>query len=92
MTIAPRPGVLDIEPYVGGRGDAYPYTPPRLFKLSSNEVPLGPSPHAVEAYRAAIDGLGIYPDGAAAKLREAIAAHYGLARSASSAATARTKF
>ena len=32
-------------------------------KLASNENPLGPSPMAVAALRAAIDDLNRYPDG-----------------------------
>ncbi len=71
----PRSGVLDIAPYVPGddRSGAA-----RVFKLSSNETPLGPSPQAIEAYRANADKLHIYPDGSARSLREAVAATYGL--------------
>jgi histidinol-phosphate aminotransferase len=79
MTLAPRPGVMDIEPYVGGRAHAHPHTPERLFKLSSNESPLGPSPKAIAAYREAAAEMGVYPDGGIGRLREAIADHYGLA-------------
>ena len=38
----PRPGVLDIDPYVPGKSTAPGVA--RVFKLSSNETPLGPSP------------------------------------------------
>jgi histidinol-phosphate aminotransferase len=79
MTIAPRHGVMDINPYVGGKAHAHPHTPERLFKLSSNESALGPSPKAVEAYRAASNDIAVYPDGGVGRLREAIASHYGLA-------------
>jgi len=72
---APRRGVLDIAAYVPGDDRS---TAPRVFKLSSNETPLGPSPLAVEAYRANADRLHIYPEGSARILREAIAAAYGL--------------
>lgn len=71
----PRSGVLDIAPYVPGDDES---NATRVFKLSSNETPLGPSPLAVEAYRANADKLHIYPDGAARILREAIGAAYGL--------------
>ncbi|MBA3520042.1 MAG: histidinol-phosphate transaminase [Rhizobiales bacterium] len=71
----PRRGVLDIAAYVPG-DDRSPAA--RVFKLSSNETPLGPSPHAIEAYRANADRLHIYPDGAARLLREAIGTAYGL--------------
>jgi histidinol-phosphate aminotransferase len=46
----PRPGVLAIDPYVPGRSTAPGVA--RVFKLSSNETPLGPSPRAVAAYHA----------------------------------------
>ncbi len=66
----PKPGILDIAPYVpgkaGGKGQ-------KVYKLSANENPLGASPAAVEAYRSAADVLEFYPDGAAHELRQAIA-------------------
>jgi histidinol-phosphate aminotransferase len=71
----PRRGVLDISAYVPGDDRS---TAARVFKLSSNETPLGPSPKAIEAYRANADRLHVYPEGSARILREAIAAAYGL--------------
>jgi len=71
----PRQGVLDIAAYVPG-DDRSPA--PRVFKLSSNETPLGASPLAVEAYARAADRLHLYPDGAATRLRQAIGAAHGL--------------
>ena len=58
----PRPGVLDIDPYVPGK----------------SATPLGPSPKAVAAYRAVADHLQDYPDGASTVLREAIGRAFGL--------------
>jgi histidinol-phosphate aminotransferase len=49
-----------------------------VFKLSSNETPLGPSANAIAAYRVAGEHLEDYPDGSAAALREAIGAAFGL--------------
>jgi histidinol-phosphate aminotransferase len=49
-----------------------------VFKLSSNETPLGPSPHAIAAYREMADRLQDYPHGAATALREAIGRAFGL--------------
>jgi histidinol-phosphate aminotransferase len=72
----PRPGVLAIDPYVPGRSTAPGLA--RVFKLSSNETPLGPSPKAVAAYRALAEQLQDYPDGASTALREAIGWAYGL--------------
>jgi histidinol-phosphate aminotransferase len=72
----PRPGVLDIDAYVPGKSSAPGVA--RVFKLSSNETPLGPSPQAIAAYRAAAETLHEYPDGAATDLREAIGRTFGL--------------
>jgi histidinol-phosphate aminotransferase len=77
MTLSPKPGVMEIDAYVPGRSEAKGAA--RVFKLSSNESPFGPSPKAIAAYEAAEPVLGMYPEGSARILREAIAAHYGLA-------------
>ena len=71
----PKPGILGIMPYVPGKSSA---KGAKVHKLSSNESPLGASAKAVAAYMAAGDKLELYPDGAAAKLRTAIANRYGL--------------
>jgi histidinol-phosphate aminotransferase len=72
----PRPGVLDIEPYIPGKSSAPGVA--KVFKLSSNETPLGPSPHAIAAYKRSAAHLEDYPDGAATALREAIGRVFGL--------------
>ena len=72
----PRPGVLAIDPYVPGRSTAPGVA--RVFKLSSNETPLGPSPKAVAAYHAVGEHLEDYPDGDSTALREAIGRAFGL--------------
>jgi len=72
----PVPGILEIDPYIGGRAEAPGRA--RSFKLSSNESPLGPSPKAIEAYKEASASLHIYPEGSAAALRAAIAEEFGL--------------
>ncbi|WP_173933359.1 histidinol-phosphate transaminase [Chelativorans sp. Marseille-P2723] len=72
----PKPGIMDIAAYVPGRETAAGAA--KVWKLSSNETPLGPSPAAVQAIEAASRHLEIYPDGAATKLREAIAEVHGL--------------
>src|SRR5512135_1062914 len=72
----PRPGVLDIAPYIPGKSTAPGVK--KVFKLSSNETPLGPSERAVAAYRAAGEHLQDYPDGSAHLLREAIGEAFGL--------------
>jgi len=45
-------------------------------KLASNENPLGPSPRAIEAIKAALPELNRYPDGASYELRRKIAAYH----------------
>jgi histidinol-phosphate aminotransferase len=71
----PKSGIMDIAPYVpGGSG----VNGAGIFKLSSNESPLGASPSAIAAYKAEAGALELYPDGSAAALREAIAARHGL--------------
>jgi histidinol-phosphate aminotransferase len=72
----PRPGVLDIEAYVPGKSSAPGVA--KVFKLSSNETPLGPSPRAVAAYKAVGAHLEDYPDGSASDLRHAIGRAFGL--------------
>jgi histidinol-phosphate aminotransferase len=76
MRPIPRPGVLDIEAYVPGESSAPGVA--KVFKLSSNETPLGPSPRALAAYKAAAAHLQDYPDGSATRLREAIGRCFGL--------------
>jgi histidinol-phosphate aminotransferase len=72
----PRPGILEIEPYVGGKAHAENVA--RVVKLSANESPLGPSPHAVAAVQAAAAEMHRYPDGGSRALREAIGARFSL--------------
>lgn len=47
-----------------------------IIKLASNENPLGPSPRALAAMRAALDGVALYPDGNGFDLKRALAAHH----------------
>lgn len=72
----PKPGILDISAYVGGKSKAEGVAHP--VKLSSNENILGCSPAAKAAYAGAIDRLHIYPDGQATILRQAVAERFGL--------------
>ena len=75
-TITPKPGIMDIELYVGGK--AYAKGANNVVKLSSNENPLGPSPAAREAYCDQSDSLAVYPSSDHSDLRKAIADTYGL--------------
>lgn len=72
----PRPGVLAIDTYVPGKSGRPGAG--KVYKLSSNETPLGPSPAALAALHAATAKLETYPDGRATELRTAIAKRFGL--------------
>ena len=73
----PNPGILDIAPYTPGKS---PKAEPgrKVFKLSANETPFGPSPKALAAYREAAEHLEDYPEGTSKVLREAIGRAFGL--------------
>ena len=73
----PNPGILDIAPYTPGKRPV-PEPGRKVFKLSANETPFGPSPKAIAAYQAAADHLEDYPEGTSRVLREAIGRAFGL--------------
>lgn len=73
---SPRPGIMDIAPYVGGSHKVEGVD--RVIVLSANENPLGPSPKAKEAYAAMADELHRYPEGGAVALRQAIGKRFRL--------------
>ncbi len=75
-TPAPKPGILDIAPYVGGKAKIEGVETPT--KLSSNENALGVSERAREAYLQASGLLHVYPEGRASKLRDAVATTFDL--------------
>ncbi|GIX22097.1 MAG: histidinol-phosphate aminotransferase 2 [Gammaproteobacteria bacterium] len=76
MPPRPRPGILDIEPYVPGNVNLPEGVEP-VF-LASNESPLGPSPAAREAFARCAGRLHRYPDGSSRRLRRALAERWGL--------------
>ncbi len=76
-----RRGIDDLKAYVPGRrieevADEYDLA--EVYKLASNENALGPSPLAVQAIKAILDGLHRYPDGGAGALRERLAKKLGV--------------
>jgi len=71
----PQPGILDIATYVPGKS-GLPGS--NAVKLSSNESPLGASPKAIEAFRAAAEKLDIYPEGSSKILRAALGEVHGI--------------
>ncbi len=72
----PKPGVMDIAPYVAGKPGGKPSA--EIVKLSANETPLGASPLAVKAYADAASSLHRYPEGSCLHLRQAIGEVYDL--------------
>jgi histidinol-phosphate aminotransferase len=72
----PKTGLLDIAAYVPGKEHAHGVA--KVYKLSSNESPLGASRFAVEAVAAAAQNLALYPDGQSTVLKQAIAEVHGL--------------
>ena len=68
------PVVHGLSPYVPGEQPKAA----DLVKLNTNENPYGPSPRALAAIAAATDRLRLYPDPHSTRLREAIAARYGV--------------
>lgn len=72
----PRPGILQIAPYVGGKSEIAGSN--RSIKLSSNEGAFGPPPGAIAAYHEAATTLHRYPDGSAQALRDALGRTFGL--------------
>src|SRR6266513_1782158 len=73
----PNPGILEIAPYTPGKSPV-PEPGRKVFKLSANETPFGPSPKAMEVYKNAAAHLHDYPEGTSRVLREAIGRTFGL--------------
>lgn len=74
--LQPKPWISGIAPYVPGKSASDDGRP--LIKLSANENALGTSEHARAAFLEAAGDMARYPDPAASKLREALAAKYDL--------------
>ncbi len=49
----------------------------KVYKLSSNENPIGPSPMALEAVKNNLDSIHIYPDRTDVRFREKLSQYYG---------------
>src|SRR5512147_3177427 len=80
MALVP-PYVASLQPYIPGKPIEEverEYGVSNVAKLASNENPLGPSPRALEAARAALAQVNLYPDGSAFALHGALAAHHGM--------------
>ena len=65
------------EPYKGGKSISEIKTKKdKIYKLSSNENPIGASPKAMEAIKNNLDNLHIYPDRTDQRLQKALKAFY----------------
>ncbi|MCY4390404.1 MAG: histidinol-phosphate transaminase [Desulfurellaceae bacterium] len=76
--------VLSLTPYQPGKPIEEverEYGISNSVKIASNENPLGPSPKALEAIRAALPQLNLYPDGDAFYLKQRLADKFELDRS-----------
>ena len=76
-----KPHIRNLEPYVPGKPIEELERELGIresIKLASNENPLGPSPKAVEAMRAALADVHRYPDGASFALRAALSSRLGV--------------
>lgn len=71
-TIRPQKGILDIALYVSGDAKIDGSSRNQVTKLSSNENPYGASLRATEAFKAAAEGLAIYPSTDHSDLRASI--------------------
>ncbi len=74
-------GVQKLKPYVPGKpieelerelGIS------NIVKLASNENPLGPSPQGLQAAKAALDDINLYPDGSGHALKLALSGKHGV--------------
>jgi histidinol-phosphate aminotransferase len=76
-----RPSVQSLVPYEPGKPVEEVQRElglERCVKLASNEGPFGPFPAALKALARSVGELNRYPDGGAWRLREALAAGYGV--------------
>lgn len=65
-----KPHLEPKEVYKGGKN--IPLSNKKIYKLSSNENPLGASPKAIEAAKKALENIDIYPDQTDIRLRQAL--------------------
>lgn len=76
-----RGEILAIKPYVPGKPVEEVQRElniEEVIKLASNENPLGPSPKGMEALKASLEKIYMYPDGSAFKLKNSLAEKLGL--------------
>jgi histidinol-phosphate aminotransferase len=79
-----RPAIDRVTPYSPGKpieevARELGLDPTAIIKLASNENPLGPSPQALEAMRAHVADVRLYPDSDSYEVRHALAAQLAVA-------------
>lgn len=73
-----KPYLLKAPTYKGGKGaNEIDAGGKKIYKLSSNENPIGASPKAVAAIQDSIANLHIYPDRTGLRMQEALEEFYG---------------
>lgn len=77
-------GIRAIAPYQPGKpiselARELGLEPSGIIKLASNENPLGPSPRALDAARAALEETALYPDGNGYALKQALSRRFDIA-------------
>ncbi|TDR18315.1 histidinol-phosphate transaminase [Marinicella litoralis] len=75
------PGVQKLNPYIPGKPISELERElgiQNIIKLASNENPLGPSPLAMQAIKAEMSELALYPDGNGFELKKALAEKHGI--------------
>ncbi|MFD2332087.1 histidinol-phosphate transaminase [Cohnella sp. GCM10020058] len=78
---SPRAVIAAMQPYVPGRSISAiksEFGLERVVKLASNENPLGPSPHALQAIREMLPDIHRYPDDRAGHLKSKLATKLSL--------------
>lgn len=73
--------ILNLKPYVPGKSIAEvqrEYGLKEIYKLASNENPLGPSRKVIEAIKKSLVDIHRYPDGSYFELKNAIANNYSI--------------
>lgn len=81
MSIEFRPELKDLTPYQPGKpieDVKKELGLTKVYKMASNENPLGCSPLAKEAILEVLNHLNLYPDGNATELKSAIAKKFGI--------------
>lgn len=71
--------IKSLQPYVPGKPieeTKRQYGIQEVYKLASNENPLGPSPKALAAISQALKNLHLYPDGSCYSLRVKMSSHF----------------